>query len=147
MCAFNWSHLGKCFTTAIPWNYNPEWSTLDIVSWNCMIEPEPGHSSHSFHCPSQVGVWGQIAIRWLYTICPDHPPHTSPSLKKQPRQTKICMTRIQMKRRRRRRWGVEEEEKKIRTVVELSVQPQALAPLLVRVLAHKTPAYSSRSVT
>ena len=54
MCAFNWSHLGKCFTTAIPWNYNPEWSTLDIVSWNCMIEPEPGHSSHSFHCPSQT---------------------------------------------------------------------------------------------
>ena len=51
-----------------------------------MIEPEPGHSSHSFHCPSQVGVWGQIAIRWLYTICPDHPPHTSPSLKKQPNQ-------------------------------------------------------------
>ena len=42
---------------------------------------------------------------------------------------------------------MEDEEKKIRTVVELSVQPQALAPLLVRVLAHKNSAYSSRSVT
>ena len=51
------------------------------------------------------------------------------------------------RKRRRRRSGVEEEEKKIRTVVELSVQPQALAPLLVRVLAHKNSAYSSRSVT
>ena len=59
------------------------------LSWDCMIEPQAGHSSHSNHCPSEVGegVWGKIAIpATLYNL---PRPETTPTSSSSNRCTKV----------------------------------------------------------